>query len=275
MICNQGTQSSGEFTAMVLQAMPNSVIVGSQTAGADGNISRFKLSTEFQTGFTSLGVYYPNGESTQRIGIVPDSLVHPTASGIRQGRDEVLEKALQTAGCLVPMFSVHPRNINVAASEGSASYIVTSNTNWSAVSDAEWCTVISSGYGNGTITAIYAENTTHQVRTASIPVSIAGLPAQTVTITQSKSTTGVEERGASEFRIYPNPTKGAFRIACADNEKNPVEVNILDLTGKMMLEKHYTPGKEYNIDFSFAAKGCYFIILKIDKNISVHKLIMN
>ncbi|NQU54141.1 MAG: T9SS type A sorting domain-containing protein, partial [Bacteroidetes bacterium] len=99
ILCNQETQSHAEWTCMVFRAMANSVIVGSQTAGADGNVSVFKLSQDISTGFTSIGMFYPDGTETQRIGIVPDSFVYITPNGIRQGRDEVLEKALEIAGC--------------------------------------------------------------------------------------------------------------------------------------------------------------------------------
>ncbi len=102
ILCDQETVSHAEYTCMALQAIPGSVVVGSQTAGADGNITRVNLSQDMQTFFTTLGVYYPDGRQTQRIGIVPDSLVYPTPEGIRMGRDEVLEKALEIAGCPVP-----------------------------------------------------------------------------------------------------------------------------------------------------------------------------
>jgi C-terminal processing protease CtpA/Prc len=42
-----------------------------------------------------LGVFYPDGRETQRVGIVPDMEVKPTIEGIRKGKDEVLEKALE------------------------------------------------------------------------------------------------------------------------------------------------------------------------------------
>jgi C-terminal processing protease CtpA/Prc len=42
-----------------------------------------------------LGIYYPDGEETQRIGIVPDIEVKPTIQGIREGRDELMEKAIE------------------------------------------------------------------------------------------------------------------------------------------------------------------------------------
>jgi hypothetical protein len=42
-------------------------------------------------------VFYPDYTETQRIGIVPDIEIYPTIDGIREGRDEVLDAALQIA----------------------------------------------------------------------------------------------------------------------------------------------------------------------------------
>ena len=69
--------------------------IGSQTAGADGNVSFITFPGNYTTRFSGIGVYYPDGEETQRIGIVPDIEVKPTIQGVREGRDEVLEKALE------------------------------------------------------------------------------------------------------------------------------------------------------------------------------------
>jgi C-terminal processing protease CtpA/Prc len=44
---------------------------------------------------SGIGVYYPDGRETQRIGIVPDMEIKPTIKGIREGRDELLEKAME------------------------------------------------------------------------------------------------------------------------------------------------------------------------------------
>jgi hypothetical protein len=97
ILVNEQTQSAAEFFAMILKAMPDAVIIGSQTAGTDGNVTYSELSKDIFIGFTSLGIYYPNGDSTERIGIVPDIEVKPTQAGIRHSRDEVLEKALAVA----------------------------------------------------------------------------------------------------------------------------------------------------------------------------------
>ncbi|UKT65611.1 S41 family peptidase [Pedobacter mucosus] len=96
LLCNETTQSHAEFTMMALQTAPNVRIVGSQTSGADGNTSLITLPGGFKTWITGIGIYYPDGKETQRIGIVPDVKVTPTISGIRLAKDEVLEMAIQT-----------------------------------------------------------------------------------------------------------------------------------------------------------------------------------
>jgi C-terminal processing protease CtpA/Prc len=95
MLIDERTQSHAEWTCMGLQTAPDTTIIGSQTAGADGNVSYFWLPGYIYTYFTGLGIYYPDGTPTQRIGIVPDIVIRPTIAGIQQGRDEVLERAVQ------------------------------------------------------------------------------------------------------------------------------------------------------------------------------------
>ena len=80
---------------MALRSTPGAIVVGSTTAGADGNVSSIVLPGNISTIITGLGVYYPDGRETQRVGIVPDVEVKPTIQGIKEGRDEVLEKAVQ------------------------------------------------------------------------------------------------------------------------------------------------------------------------------------
>ncbi|CAM2910915.1 C-terminal processing protease CtpA/Prc, contains a PDZ domain [Flavobacterium succinicans] len=95
VLVNENTQSHGEYSAMCLQSAPNATVIGSQTAGADGGVIRFEILEGFNTQFSGLGVFYPDGRETQRIGIVPDIEAKPTILGLREGKDEVLERAIQ------------------------------------------------------------------------------------------------------------------------------------------------------------------------------------
>ena len=95
VIVNEETISQAEYTAMLFSAGDNTVIIGSQTQGADGNVSLIPLPGGLKAGISGIGVYYPDGTGTQRIGIFPDIEVKPTIQGIREGRDELLEKAIE------------------------------------------------------------------------------------------------------------------------------------------------------------------------------------
>lgn len=95
VLVNEDSQSQSEYTAMAFKAGDNTTIVGSTTAGADGNVSYITLPGGLETMISGIGVYYPDGTETQRVGIVPDIIVSPTIEGIRKNKDEVLEKAIE------------------------------------------------------------------------------------------------------------------------------------------------------------------------------------
>ena len=95
ILINEQTQSQAEYTTMAFQTSPNNKVFGSTTAGADGNVSTIILPGKIRTMISGIGVYYPDGTETQRVGIVPDVEVKPTIKGLTEGRDEVLEKALK------------------------------------------------------------------------------------------------------------------------------------------------------------------------------------
>lgn len=94
LLINEYAQSQPEFLAMQYGCSPNTTLIGSKTTGADGNVSVIRL-PGMEVMFTGMGVYYPDGRETQRIGILPDIEVTPTIKGVREGRDEVLEKAIR------------------------------------------------------------------------------------------------------------------------------------------------------------------------------------
>jgi C-terminal processing protease CtpA/Prc len=101
------TQSSAEYHSMAFRAAPGAVVVGSTTAGADGNVSQIPLPGDLHTMISGIGVFYPDQRPTQRIGIVPDVIVEPTIADIRAGRDPVLEEALRLIlGTRVPISTI-------------------------------------------------------------------------------------------------------------------------------------------------------------------------
>jgi len=94
-LVNEETQSQAEYSAMALRVAPNAIVLGSTTAGADGNVSGITLPGNIFTYISGIGVITPDGSETQRIGIIPDVKLEPTINGIREGKDELLEKAIE------------------------------------------------------------------------------------------------------------------------------------------------------------------------------------
>ena len=93
VLVNENSQSQSEYTTMAFQAGVHTTVIGSATAGADGDVSKIDLPGGLVTMISGIGVYYPDGTETQRVGIVPDIEVTPTIEGIKNGKDEVLEAA--------------------------------------------------------------------------------------------------------------------------------------------------------------------------------------
>ena len=103
ILVDEFSQSQAEYTTMAFRSSPRATVIGSMTAGADGNVSAIPLPGGFRSMISGISVFYPDKKPTQRVGIVPDREVRPTVAGIRAGRDEVLEAAIrEIVGKAVP-----------------------------------------------------------------------------------------------------------------------------------------------------------------------------
>jgi C-terminal processing protease CtpA/Prc len=85
--------SRPEDIAICLRAFPNITFIGEQTQGTDGEMTLIHLPGGGETSFTGQRIKFGNGDSFQRIGIMPDIKVEETRKGLLENRDEILEKA--------------------------------------------------------------------------------------------------------------------------------------------------------------------------------------
>ncbi len=95
MLMDERTISQAEHTGLFFESANGTRFIGSPTAGANGDVTNFSVPGGIFIYFTGQAVRHADGRQLQRIGLVPDVEVHPTLKGIREGRDEVLEKALE------------------------------------------------------------------------------------------------------------------------------------------------------------------------------------
>lgn len=93
LLVNAHSQSMSEYFTMFLQTIPGSVTIGSQTAGADGDVTRIQIPYA-SFNITGAGICYPDGTNAQRNGVKIDKVVEPSAEGMIRGVDEQLQEAI-------------------------------------------------------------------------------------------------------------------------------------------------------------------------------------
>lgn len=94
ILVNERTVSRGEFFTMAFMQGEHSRVFGTNTAGADGDVSSIVLPGGLQTRISGVGVYLPDSSETQRIGLVPDKMLLPTVESLAMGQDIVLQEAM-------------------------------------------------------------------------------------------------------------------------------------------------------------------------------------
>ena len=97
IIINELTRGHAVPYAMAFKTAPKATIIGSATAVDNGgHFSTIKLPGSTQNLlFPSVGIYYPDVRDAQNTSIVPDIEILPTIQGIIEGRDELVEKAIE------------------------------------------------------------------------------------------------------------------------------------------------------------------------------------
>lgn len=95
MLIDERAISQSEHTGLFFEAAAGTRFVGSPSAGANGDVTDLSLPGGLFVGFTGHDVRHADGRRLQRVGLVPDVPVRPTLAGLRLGKDEVLERALE------------------------------------------------------------------------------------------------------------------------------------------------------------------------------------
>lgn len=70
-------------------------IIGQPTAGTNGNVNPFGLSADYRLSWTGMRVLKHDGSQHHAIGILPNVYINKTIEGVKLGKDEFLEKAIE------------------------------------------------------------------------------------------------------------------------------------------------------------------------------------
>ncbi len=158
------------------EAGSTNFIVNSNSPWTVSSNAGWCLATPAGSGNGMIAVdYTENTETGQRTAMLTVTV---------EGLDPVFVTVTQAG--TAPFISLDPLSFEVTEAAGNASVNVTSNTGWTASTDApEWVTVTPSGTGNGSLNITYTENTWAAPRTALITVSADGLSPAEITLTQA------------------------------------------------------------------------------------------
>jgi hypothetical protein len=94
VIVDETTRDRSEYVAMAFKAIPAVTVIGSITPGSE-DMLEIHLPGGLMSQMSNFGIFNPDGTLTRKASIVPDIEVRPTIKGIIEGRDELLEKAIE------------------------------------------------------------------------------------------------------------------------------------------------------------------------------------
>jgi C-terminal processing protease CtpA/Prc len=94
MLVDERTINAGERAGLFLEAANKTEFVGAPTAGAYSVVTNFTIPGGVTISLSGQDIRHANGGKLQRLGLQPNLNAAPTLAGIRNGKDEVLEKAL-------------------------------------------------------------------------------------------------------------------------------------------------------------------------------------
>ena len=156
-----------------------------------------------------------------------------------------------------------------AAGNSTASFNITSNTDWTISSSETWLTPgPDAGSLDGTIILTAQANTITATRTAIVTVSGIDVLSKMITVTQQGVPTAVEEpENAIGIKIFPNPVNNTLLLNGITQE---TKVSIYDFMGNLIL---FNQPIGNQIDVSNLKNGIYTIKFENKTGIVIRRFI--
>jgi hypothetical protein len=121
--------------------------------------------------------------------------------------------------------------------------------------------------GDTTASITVFQNGEYQV----VASNLAGCSSSdTITVLSTGSQT---LRQASDVKIYPNPSTGNLQLKFNSEIKSGT-ISVIDISGKLILEKQFNHSSTLNVDLTSLSKGIYFLKINSVDGIQIHKIII-
>ena len=134
-------------------------------------------------------------------------------------------------------------NVTIPENASLGSHLMRAKTNWSGPVPADSC-----------VETTYGETEDYMVEIV-------------------ESSLNIFEFINDEIKLFPNPTNGSFSVNLI-NDYDDIDITIRDLRGRLIESKSFKNTNLVQMEFD-AVAGVYLIIIKINNNTRVTKLIKN
>ena len=85
---------------------------------------------------------------------------------------------------------------------------------------------------------------------------------------------GLADNSKELFQLYHNPTNANVTISL-DKSASKVNCQIIDYSGKIVLEQSLSDSQLFNVNVADLASGLYFIKITLDETIGFSKMVKN
>ena len=175
---------------------------------------------------------------------------------------------------VINYIAANTSQLYVGGEGDSRSVMISSNVNWTVTSSSSWLSAdLSSGSGDSELAVTIDPNNVNMNRSGTL--TITG-DTQTVSIRVFQDpgeTVNVQEMPAHNIGLFPNPTDGKIRLSKLPIDISRVQVELLDLDGKVLLsEKYRTDDHQLVIDLEGLSPGTYLLNVEfMRKNGTVYR----
>ena len=107
-----------------------------------------------------------------------------------------------------------------------------------------------------------------------VEVNVADVYFAEIEILWDNNETGIDEiTNGLNFSIYPNPTKGTFKINLPENSTNNIDVDVIDVTGRVIYSTA-TGSNDMIVDLDNQLSGIYFVKVSSEGKTNTRRLII-
>jgi len=92
--------------------------------------------------------------------------------------------------------------------------------------------------------------------------------------TASAPAVGIGENNGRELQIYPNPSRGFFKVMTGNTLEEETEISLFDISGKTLSTELVYHAATLNFDLSDSPRGYYFIRLKSESGTIVRRIVI-